>query len=70
MVVKIVEGYTDPAWPEVREMFYNNFCSDDWDSITIAKSRSTVKRHAVKRLVCYYTIKKVGDVWVAVNYHS
>jgi hypothetical protein len=70
MAVKIVEGYTDPAWPEVKEMFYDNFNPDDWDSITIAKTRATVKRHAEKRMVCDYTIKKVGDVWVAVNYHS
>ena len=70
MAVKFVEGYNDPAWPEVKEEFYRNFNSDDWDSITIARTWSTVKRHAQKRLVCDYVIKKVGDDWWAVNYHS
>lgn len=70
MAVRFVEGYNDPAWDEVKDRFYANFNPDDWDSITIAKTRATVKRHCKKRLVCDFEIRKVGDEWWGVNYHS
>lgn len=70
MAIKIIEGYNDPSFDSVEDMFYSNFTPDDWDFIIIGKTKTAVRKHAEKRFVCDYSMKKIEDNWVAVTYHS
>lgn len=70
MSIKIICGYTDTEWETHSDMFYNNFNPDDWDYIIVGQDKQQVEDMAYKLQVCDYTVKNIGDQWVAVTYHS
>lgn len=69
MAVKIIVGWDDPEFPIFENIFYN-FIPDDWDYMIMGDKEWEVEWIAEKLFVCYYTIKQIGDRWVAVTYHS
>lgn len=70
MAIKIICGYNDSEWAAHADMFYDNFTPDDWDYIIIGEQQGPVEDMAYKLQVCDYTVKNIGDQWVAVTYHS
>lgn len=70
MAIRITSGYNDPMFEEYKDRFYNNFTPDDWDYIIVGDNEITVEMIASRLMVCDYEIKKVGDEWIAVTYHS
>lgn len=69
MAVKVISGWNDPEFEIFENIFYN-FTPDDWDYMVIGDREFEVERIADKLHVCDYEIKKIGDRWVAVTYHS
>lgn len=70
MSIKIITGYSEPEWQDVKDMFYTNFTPDDWDYIIIGDSEYDVQLLAEKLQVCDYKIKLINNQWVAVTYHG
>lgn len=70
MAVKIIAGYKDLEFDSYQDLFYANFDPDDWDYIIEGESELEVDSMAMKLYVCDYQIKKIGDKFYAVTYHS
>lgn len=70
MSVKVIVGCNDEEWDIVSNTFYNNFNPDDWDYIIVGKSEQEVDDMSYKLEVSYREIKKLGDSFWAVTYHS
>lgn len=70
MAMKIIDGYDDPEWESYKDLFYENFNPDDWDYIIEGNDEFSVDALASKLMVCDYDVKKIGDKFYAVTYHS
>lgn len=72
MTIYVINGYEDPGFSKVQEMFYNNFTPDDWDYIIVGGEYDYFEVEKIARAlkVCDYQIKEIGNMHVAVTYHS
>lgn len=70
MSIKIIAGYNDSEWDQYEKVFYENFLPDDWDYIIEGDHADEVRHMAMRLYVCDYTVKQIGDKWMAVTYHA
>lgn len=69
MSVVIVTS-NDPEFDTYSDLFYENFHPDDWDFMIMGKYETQVRDFASELDGVSTTVKKIDDMWVAVNYHS
>ena len=69
MAIKIITGYNDPEFP-IYENYLGSFDPDDWDYMIIGENEFEVTELANKLKVFDSNIKKVGNNYIAVTYHS
>lgn len=70
MAIKIICGYNDPEFNIYENYLDQHFDPDDWDYMIMGENEFEVTELAEKLYVFEYGIKKVGNIFIAVTYHS
>ena len=71
MAIKIIVGYNDSEYDAYEKLFHDNFSPDDWGFIIEGDNEFDVEYIASKlTLGDCSTMKKIGDKFYAVTYHS